>query len=220
LTVDNDPEKISRVSVRWLAGLGVVFAALVVVAYILESGAPNALITSPDPDWIGYYEDSRNRNKQEIAFVLIGVAGLCFLFFLGCLHDALARAEGEFHRLTLTAVVSGGAFIALFTASHAVGTSVAFAKTAYVKDFEINPDTARLVEAMGYALFAMSMFAASAMAASTAAIGLRTRAMPAWLIWLGVLAALAGLLGTLVLPFAIVLIWIAALSVSLASPRA
>jgi hypothetical protein len=201
-----------------VAGLGLVFAALVAVAYALEFGAPGAVITSSNPDWVSYYENCSNRTKQEIAFVLIGVAGFCFLFFLGHLHDALASAEGDSRRLTMTATVSGGAFIALLTAAHAVGTSMAWAKTRFVKDIEINPDTARLVETISYTLFSMSLFAAAAMAAATAVIGLATRTLPAWLIWLSALAAVAGLFGMLVLPGVVVLVWIGALSLSLAPP--
>ena len=57
---------------------------------------------------------------------LIGLAGLCFLQFLGSLRGALARAEGEPARITTAAIASGAAFIALATASHAVGTAVSW----------------------------------------------------------------------------------------------
>jgi len=33
------------------------------------------------PTWVAYYADSGNRHKEEISFLLIGLAGLCFLQF-------------------------------------------------------------------------------------------------------------------------------------------
>jgi hypothetical protein len=202
---------------RWVPGLGFVFAVLVVVAAFLESNMPGR--HASDASWTAYYADSGNRRKEEIAFFLIGLAGLCFLQFLGSLRGALARAEGEPARITTAAVASGAAFIAIAMAAHAVGAAVAWSASFYGSSYTVDANTARLLASLSFGLFAMSMFAAAAMALATATVALWMHAFPAWLGWLSVLATIAGLLGIFGLPSIITLIWIAALSVYLVWPK-
>jgi hypothetical protein len=202
---------------RWVPGLGFVFAALVIVAAALEASIPGK--NASNEAWTSYYADSGNRHKEKIAFLLIGVAGLCFLQFLGSLRGALARAEGEPARITTAAVASGAVFIAIAISSHAVGTAVSWSVGFYGPSYTVDPNTARLLAGVSYGLFAMSLFAAAAMALATATIALSTRTLPAWLGWLSVLAAIAGVLGILGLTSLVVLIWIAALSVYLVWPK-
>jgi hypothetical protein len=199
---------------RWVPGLGFVFAVLVVLATALTSGAPGN--DDPDTTWVAYYADSGNRHKEEIAFLLIGLAGLCFLQFLGSVRGALARVEGEPARITTAAIASGAAFISMALAAHAVGASVAWSKSFYSADLTVDPNTARILASLSYVLFVMSLFAAAGMALAVATIGLQMRAFPAWLSWLSVLAAIAGVLGIWGLPSIVVLAWIAALSLYLA----
>lgn len=202
---------------RWVPGLGFVFAVLVLIAYGLEAGAPGG--DDSDTTWVAYYADAGNRRKEEIAFLLIGLAGLCFLQFLGSVRGALARAEGEPARITTAAIASGAAFIAIAISAHAVGAAVSWAKTFYGADLTVDPNTARLLSSLSYGLFVMSLFAAAAMALATATIGLSMRAFPAWLSWLSVLAAISGVLGIWGIPSIVVLLWIALLSLYLVWPK-
>jgi hypothetical protein len=202
---------------RWVPGLGFVFSVLVLIAYGLKTGLPGN--DDPDPTWVAYYADSGNRHKEEIAFLLIGLAGLCFLQFLGSVRGALARAEGEPARITTAAIASGATFIAVAISAHAVGAAISWAKTYYGADFTVDPNTARLMSGVSYMLFVMSLFAAAGMALAVATIGMWKRAFPRWLSWLSVLAAIAGVLGIWAIPSVVVLIWIAALSLYLARPR-
>jgi hypothetical protein len=202
---------------RWVPGTGVVFAVLVIVATWLESDAPGS--DASDASWTAYYADSGNRQSEEIAFVLIGLAGLCFLQFLGSLRGALARAEGEPARITTAAIGSGVAFIAIAISAHAVATAVSWSVTWYGSDYTVDPDTARLLAGLSYGLYAMSLFAAAAMALATATVALFMRAFPAWLGWLSVLATIAGVLGLLGLTGLVVLAWIVLLSLYLVWPR-
>jgi hypothetical protein len=201
---------------RWVPGLGVVFAALVIVAiWLKDSPGENA----SDDAWTAYYADSANRRKEEIAFILIGLAGLCFLQFLGSVRGALVRAEGEPARITTAAIASGAAFITIAISAHAVGTAVSWALSAYGAEYSVDPDTARLLAGLSYGLYVMSLFAAAGMALATAALALWMRAFPAWLGWLSVLAALAGVRGIFAVGGIVVLAWIVALSAYLVWPR-
>ena len=202
---------------RWVPGLGVVFAVLVIVAAWLESDRPGK--DASDGDWTAYFADSANRRKEELAFFLIGLAGLCFLQFLGSLRGTLARAEGEPTRITAAAISSGSAFIAIAIAAHAVGTAVSWAVSWYGSDYTVDPDTARLLSSLSYLLYVMSLFAAAGMALATATVILWMRAFTAWLGWLSVLATIAGVLGIFGITGLVVLAWIVALSAYLVWPR-
>jgi len=203
---------------RWVPGLGVVFAVLVIVATLLESGVPGN--DASDAAWAQYYADGGNRDKEHVAFFLIGLAGLCFLQFLGSVRGALARAEGEPARITTAAVASGAAFIAIAVSAHAVGTAVSFTVGIYGDAFTVDPRTARLLAGLAGALYVMSLFAAAGMALATATIALWLRAFPAWLGWLSVVAAIAGVLGIVTGLFGlVVLAWIVVLSAYLVWPR-
>jgi hypothetical protein len=147
------------------------------------------------------------------AFVLVGLAGLCFLQFLGSLRGALARAEGELDHDGCDCL--GVAFIAVAISAHTVGTAVSWSVWFYGAAFTVDPDTARVLASLSYGLYVMSLFAAGGMALATATVGLWMRAFPSRLAWLSVLATI-GIFGFTGL---VVLAWIVLLSVYLVWPR-
>ena len=202
---------------RLVPATGIVFAALVLVAFVLESGSPR--MHASNATWVAYYADAGNRHKEEIAFVLIGLAGLCFLQFLGSLRGALARAEGPPARITTAAIGSGVAFIAIAMTAHVVDTALSWTATVYGPDFTVDPNTARLLASLGYGLFAMSMFAAAAMVLATTTVSFSTGAFPTWLSWFGVLATIGGLLALLGYSAVLVLAWIVLVSVHVLLPE-
>jgi len=202
---------------RWVPGLGVVFGVLVVIATILTGDSPGS--DASDETIRDYYLDSGNGDAESLSFLLIGLAALCFLQFLGSVRGALARAEGEPARITTAAIGSGVAFISLAVAGHAVGTAPAWAVEIYDERFTVDPNTVRLLIAVKYGLVVGSLFAAAGMAFATATVALSMRAFPAWLGWLSVLAGIAGVLGFLWVPGVVVLLWIVVLSGYLAWSR-
>jgi hypothetical protein len=194
---------------RVLPANGILFAVLVVVATLFTTGSPDT--DSSDATWTSYYADAGNRHGEEISLFLIGLAGLCFLQFLGTVRGALARAEGEPSRITTAAVASGAAFITLAVSAHAVGTANSWAVSAS-DNFTVDPNTARLFSTLSYVLFVLSLFAAAGMALAVTTIAFQFGVFPAWLAWFSTLATVAGLLGILFFPSLVVLAWIAALS--------
>jgi hypothetical protein len=202
---------------RWVPANGVFFAVLVIVAAIVSGEAPGT--DASDTSWTSYYADSGNRHPEQISFFLIGLAGLCFLQFLGSLRGALARAEGEPARITTAAIASGTAFITLAVSAHVVATAVSWTAGTFGDDFTVDPDTARMLNSLGYMLFVMSLFAAAGMAVAAATLAFVSPAMPTWLAWFSALAAVAGLFGIVFFPALVVLAWIVALSVWLLLPQ-
>ena len=161
---------------RWVPATGIVFAVLVVAAALLTGDSPGE--GASDAEWVAHYEDGDNQTKQEISFVLIGLAGLCFLQFLGSLRGALARAEGEPARITTAAVASGSVFIALALTAHVIGTAVT-GTAGFYDEFQVDANTARLFDILEYAFFVMSMFAAAAMTLAVTTLVFYTRRLSA-----------------------------------------
>lgn len=189
---------------RLIPANGIAFVVLVVAASLVKD-APGG--DASDAEIAAYYADSGNRGAEVAAFFLVGLAALCFLSWLGSLRGVLARAEGEPSRLTAATIASGGVFIALAVAAHVAATSVTWAIEAY-DEFELDPDTVRLLSSLWYGFFVMSLFAAATMTLAASILALHSRVFPTWLAVIGFLAAVCGLLGFLVFPSVGILVWI------------
>ena len=198
---------------RWIPANGIAFVVLVVIAALLTRDGPGG--DASEAEIASYYADADNLNAERISFFLVGLAAFCFLLFLGGLRGALARAEGDPVRLTTATVAAAGVFIALAVAGHILGTGLSLGEGIYGDSFKVDPDVARLMLALSYGFFVMSMFAAGAMVLAASILALHSRVFPNWLAVFGFPAALAGLLGALVWPSALVLAWILAVSVVL-----
>jgi hypothetical protein len=194
---------------RLVPASGIAFVVLVVVASLIKD-APGT--DASDAEILSYYQDDGNRGKELAAFFLVGVAALCFLSWLGSLRGFLARVEGEPARLTTATIAAGAAFITLAVFAHVAATAISWTVEAYER-YEIDPDAARILGSVWYGSFVMSMFAAAAMLLSASVLALHSRVFPTWLAALGFLGALAGVLGFLVWPSLVILVWILAASV-------
>jgi hypothetical protein len=200
---------------RWVPANGIAFVVLVVVASLVKD-APER--DASDAEIVSYYQESGNRSEELVAFFLIGLALFCFLSFLGALRGFLARAEGEPARLTTAAVASGVAFIGLAVAAHVASSSVSWAAEIN-EPFEVDPDTARLAASLWYGFFVMSLFAAAAMTLAASVLALQSRVFPTWLVIVGFIATICGLLGAFVITSLGVLAWILLVSVFLLWPQ-
>jgi hypothetical protein len=199
---------------RLVPANGILFVVLVVIASLVKDPPDR---NASDAELVSYYQESGNRSEELVAFFLVGIALFCFLSFLGALRGFLARAEGEPARLSTAAVASGVAFIALAVAAHVASSSVSW--SAEISDaFEVDPDTARLAMSLWYGFFVMSLFAAAAMTLAASVLALHSRVFPTWLAVVGFLATIAGLLGFLVLPSLVILLWILVVSVFMLRP--
>jgi hypothetical protein len=200
---------------RWVPANGIAFVVLVVVASLIKD-APER--DSSDAEIVTYYQESGNRSDEFVAFFLIGLALFCFLSFLGALRGFLARAEGEPARLTTAAIASGVVFIAFSVAAHVAASSVSWAAEVY-DGFRVDPNTARLALSVWYGFFVMAMFAAAAMTLAASVLALQSRVLPTWLAILGFVATVAGLLGFLVFPSLVILLWILLISIFMLWPQ-
>jgi len=200
---------------RWPGIAGLAFCALVVVGFVIQ-GSP-AEASADDAAILKYYTDSGNQLRQVIGAVLIGIGLLGFLGFLVGLRTASIRETGSDAPLPALAFASGVVFAALFYIAVAVGTSLSFAASAS-DVFELDPDTARVVLAIGnFWLVGFAAMAASPLVGATSLISKRTGLLPRWLTWAGFVVAVLLLPAPILFgfPMLLFLLWTLATSIAL-----
>ena len=189
-----------------LAGLS--FIALYIAAFALgiEVGASDSGI-------LDYYSDSGNRAKELAAFFLIAAAGLSYLVFAVLLRSLIVREEAGTGVLAALTLASGVASTALVLAGNAVSSATAFA--ARDEEFELEPNTRRLLEDAGVLLFVCATLAAIVLVVSVSLAVLRCGILPRWLGWAGFPVALLLPLAIAFVGYLVLMVWVLAVSLAL-----
>ena len=193
---------------RWerLAPLTGVAFLLLLVAGLLVGGTDTPDFVGPPEEIAQYYEE--DEGKILAGGVLTNLAAFAFLWFLGSLRSALARAEGGNGRLSAVAFAGGVAGATLLIASNAV---MMLAALRVQEQDRIDPQVATVYYDLNTAFFGMAAPTAFAvLMAATALVAIRTGALPVALGWLAALMAL----GFLIAPIAWIVmlalvIWVA-----------
>ena len=202
---------------RWAPVSGIVFVALWVVAAALTLDSPDT--NDSNAKILAYYGKHSNRVQHVVAFFLVGVGIIFFLWFLSTLRARLAALEGGAGRLTAIATTAGVVFVTLFV----LGAVVDFAYVGTISDnsrFNRDPNFIRLLGSLSYYLIILGMFAAAALVWATSAAGWRTRAFPKWLVWLGFFIGATCIVGFFGIPILLFGIWLLVISGYLLRPTA
>jgi hypothetical protein len=173
---------------RLAAGLGIVFVVLQVGAGAMLAGAP--ALDAPSPEIQSYLVDD-GVNVLATA-TMAAVAAFFGLWFLGGLRTFLERAEGVPGRLSKVAFGAGLVTIALATTASLPTVALAWGDTAALAD----PGLLRAVWNLNTLALVPIGGSAGAFCLAAALVILRTRALPVWVGWIGVLAAVVGVLAT------------------------
>lgn len=159
------------------------------IATILIVGAFAALVLpdAPDPSaagssWTTYFTDHRTR--IQFGVVIAGVGLLFFIWFLGSLRTALARAEGGDGRLA--SVAFGGGIIAVATLLVGITAGAA----AALRPTELDPNLTRALNDLGVVAGGPGAAGFTALFAATAIVGYRFKAIPAPVAGMSALAAI------------------------------
>lgn len=196
---------------RWSPAAGLLYVVLFVIA----------ILTTPDTgetnrEILEHYADEGNRRNDIILTALLAPAALAFVWFASHLRSLLAAAAPASALPTL-ALGAGVASAGLLVVAAATFGSISF--TYEEGDFELDPNTARLVGSIGYGVFVGSMWMAGLVVLATSLVALRTRLLPAWLGWLGLLVALVLVFAFAFIPVFALLGWVALVSVVLLAQR-
>jgi hypothetical protein len=200
-------------TLRRLAPLtGIGFVVLSVFAIIIGlSDSPD--FAASEREIVDFYAD--NKDEILIATIAITVSAPFYIWFLGCVRSAIARAEGGTTRLASTAFGAGVASLALWLAGWLIN---AMGALRLDENDAIGAQTATAYWDIGQILaFAAVAAAAAGLLAATAIASLRYKAiLPAWLAYITIVIAIVD-----VIPFIsfigifLGLLWILVVSVML-----
>lgn len=197
---------------RWAPLSGALFVVLVVVGFIVAGNSPDT--DASNAKVAAYLAKNSNQSRNIVSFFILMVAMLALLGFYGALRARLRRAEGETGgaaSLTLGAGVASVVFLVV-----AIGLFIAPLITADdTSKFVVDPGLWRFSQDTGY-LFWISSAVAGALAAwATAAVALRTGALPRWFGWFSIVAGIISLAAFLFFPTFVYWLWILVTSIVL-----
>lgn len=197
---------------RWSPLSGVVFVATWIIAVAITSGTPSS--DDSDASIVDYYNSSGHRNKDIAALFCVLVGMLFFVWFLSALRTRLARAEGKAGGLTAAAFGAGLVMTGLWFTAAAMFTSASMAR-ADTSKFQLDPNTFRMINDMGFVLWVGGTTIAIVTVVATALLSLRAGPLPRWLAWLSFLVAATMLVAFLFFPILIWLGWVLLVSIVL-----
>jgi hypothetical protein len=197
---------------RWSPVTGILFVALWLVAFAVTDGSPDS--GDSDAKIVAYYADSGHRARDIVGLFLILAASILFLWFLASLRSRLARAEGRAGALTAAAFGAGLVSSVLWFVAIAVFVAPSFARADTGK-FQLDPDTFRLLNDLGYTLWFGGTTVAAVTVVATAVLSRRTGLLPQWLTWLSFAVAATLLVAFLFIPILVFLGWVLVVSLVL-----
>jgi hypothetical protein len=164
---------------RSAAVAGILFAVLLITAMVMMR------LALEDDSLQSLQTDAASRRLVRWSLHLVPFAGIAFLWFIGVVRDQLGDVED---RLFSTVFLGSGLlFLAMLFAGAAASTHVLALATRPSPDVEVwafgRDSTVTLVS-----VYAMRMAAVFTLSVST--VGLRTRAVPPWVAYLGYVVAL------------------------------
>jgi hypothetical protein len=178
---------------RWGAIGGFLYVIGMILLFIWPGEPPQDATTE---QLLQFYRDNEFAVTWG-AYILVTLAGLGLLWFLGSLRSALRRAEGGTGRLSAIAMAAGTGSLILLLGAAGVFVSTAFSAVDPGNvNFQFDLSTHEMVMGAGFGLFIFHLVLVGALVAATSVVSLRTAVFPKWLGWVGMLVALA-----LVIPF-------------------
>jgi hypothetical protein len=190
---------------RWAALGGVLYVVLFVIGTILQfSGAPNG--DAPPSKVIAWYSDSGHRDHLHIGWALIGLGLFAFLWFLSALRQALIRLVGEGFVPTL-ATVGGAVYATLALAAASVSDGIRTMNDDTYRH-QVYPPLVHAANDAAYVLHSAGGAGIGAMMIAASLAVVRTRALPVWLGWLGVVAGIVALASILFFPWFVIALWL------------
>lgn len=167
---------------RYGAASGILAVLLVVGSFLglILPSAPD--LNAPGTDWAAYFTDHQSR--IQVGVIVLGVGLFFFIWFLGSLRSALARAEGGQGRLA--SVAFAGGIVAIVTLLIAASAGA----VAALRPEDLDPNTTRALNDLGVVVGGPGAAGFAALFAATAIVGYRFRALPAPIAGLSALAAI------------------------------
>jgi hypothetical protein len=185
-TKDGPAPQVTRRREQLAAATGILFVALQVPILFIVGGAP--AIDDP-PNKIRHYLVN-DGGRILVATALGALAAFFFIWFLGSVRALLRDAEGADGRLSSVAFGAGLVTIALSVTASLPAVALAWHHTAASAD----PGLLRAVWNLNSLALAPIGATAAAFTLAIAVVVLRTRVLPVWTAWIGVLSTVLGVI--------------------------
>lgn len=197
---------------RWSPVAGIVFVILWIITFIITGNSPDS--NDSNSKIVSYYNDSGHRARDIAALFLVLAASLFFIWFLASLRARLVQAEGGGAGLAAAAFGAGLVWTVLTFAAVVCFASPSFARSD-TDAFQLDPNTFRLLNDLGYVLWFGGTTIAVVTVVATAIVSARTGLLPKWLTWLSFAVGATLLVAFLFFPILIFLGWVLVVSVVL-----
>jgi hypothetical protein len=194
---------------RWASLGGALYVVLFVVGVsVMFSGVPDS--SSAPAKVIQWFSDGGNRDRENIGWVLVGLAVFFLLWFIAALRRAVAELDSE-GILTTLVTIGGGVYaaLALVAVSLEVGVRTmsddTYQHRVYPELIHAVDDAGWMIHAAGAAGMGLMIIAAS--------IAFMRGIWPGWAGWLGVIVGVLSLASIVFFPQFLFLAWVLVVSV-------
>jgi hypothetical protein len=194
-----------------------VFAVLFVVGFLMVSDTPDG--DASNREWRRYFLDSGNRRMIVIGVIMLTLAAIAFLFFLGVLREQLRAAAVGSEWIATVTFASGVVMVAMLAVfalgQGSVAASVVFGDAPVPRDADIM----RTFVSAGFgAILLFGATTAGLLIFTTSIVSHRAALLPRWLVVSGYVAGVIVFLGGLLFfPFVLFLLWMVAIGIVMIS---
>lgn len=195
----------------------IVFAVLFVIGFLLTSDTPDG--DESDLKWVRYFADSGNRRMIVTGAILLTLAAVAFLIFLGVLRERLRGAAPGSEWISTITFASGIAFVTMIAAftvgKGAVAAGITFGDNPVPRDASIM----RTFESLGFgSLLLFGAGFAGLVIFTTSIVSGRAALLPSWLVVTGYIVGVIVFLGGLLFfPIILIVLWMLAIGIVMVS---
>jgi len=197
---------------RWAGLAGLAFVAFYVGAFAL-----GIEVGDKDQEILTYYGSSSHRTKEIVAFFFISGAALSLVILVTALRSLIVKREERPWSLSALAWAGGVMAGTLVLAGNAVSRAPAFASMD--DNFTLDPNQARLLNDLGFMLFASATLAAILLVVAVSLATLRYSVLPRWVGWFGFPIAVLLTLGIAFVGFLFLALWVVVVAIALLARR-
>src|SRR3954470_1645606 len=151
---------------------------------------------------------------MNFGWLVSGLGVFFFLWFLSALRRTVRRLEGDDGFLTGLTTIGGVVYATLSLAALAVTEGIrTMSDDTY--HHTVYPGLIHAADDVGWVLHASGGAGAAAMVIAASLAGLRARAVPGWLVWLGIVAGILSLALIVFFPWFVLAIWVLVVSIGM-----
>jgi hypothetical protein len=204
---------------NWLSSAGLVYVLVWIVGLLLESDTPGS--TASTADLTAYFLAHQQAHMIQ-SYLIDGIAGVAILVFAATVAGIFRKFDEE--NPTLSSIVFGAGVAAASVSLVQAGMQQVLANRDVLAEGNAAP--IRTILVMINATDTFKLLALALLSGTVSLLTFRTRALPQWTGWLGVILALllifggwsfllnnSALYNVLYLALPLLLLWVAAISV-------